>query len=79
MDRDVTNTGSTSDAAGATRQRSARRSPARRLGTKGLLAVTNGVLAGVGGVYLATVSLPVTGIAAAAAVIIGSLVVIVHR
>jgi hypothetical protein len=37
-------------------------------GSGGLLLLINGTLAGVGGVFLATASIPVTGIAAAAAV-----------
>ncbi|MFG3553393.1 hypothetical protein ACGGAQ_03300 [Micromonospora sp. NPDC047557] len=40
---------------------------------------TNGVLAGVGGVYLAKVSLPVTVVAEVSAVVLASLIVIVHR
>ncbi|GLZ62342.1 MULTISPECIES: hypothetical protein [Micromonospora] len=41
--------------------------------------MTHGILAGVGGVYLATVSLPVTLIAAVSAVLLASLIVIAHR
>ncbi|MEW1585771.1 hypothetical protein AB0283_10030 [Micromonospora vinacea] len=78
LDKDAGTFGSGS--AGTTSPRAAARGVHRsRLGTKSLLGVTNGVLAGVGGVYLATVSVPVTVVAAVSAVVLVSLIVIVHR
>jgi hypothetical protein len=44
-----------------------------------LLAVINGVLAGVGAVYVATHSLPVTVIACTAALTLAGLILILHR
>jgi hypothetical protein len=49
----------------------------QRLDGRGLVLLMNGVLAGVGGVFLATASVPVTGIAAATAVVIA--VVVMQR
>jgi hypothetical protein len=45
----------------------------------GLLALINGVLVGVGGVYLATQSVTITLIAGLAAFALASLVLILHR
>jgi hypothetical protein len=49
------------------------RPPKGAPGTAGLLAVVNGVLAGVGSVYLTTHSALITLMAAVSAVILGSL------
>ena len=44
-----------------------------------LVIVMNGMLAGVGGVFMVTTSVPVTVIAAAAAVLLGAVIVLTHR
>ena len=54
------------------------RSPKGGANTTALLAVVNGALAGVGSVYLTTHSVLVTLVAAAAAVVLGALVLLVR-
>ncbi|WP_436531678.1 hypothetical protein [Actinoplanes sp. HUAS TT8] len=44
-----------------------------------LVMVINGILVGVGGVFLATASVLVTVVAAVAAVLLAALIVLVHR
>jgi hypothetical protein len=50
--------------------------PGRRTG---LLGLVNGVMVGIGGTYLVTVSVTVTGIAAVAAVLLASIGLILNR
>lgn len=78
MDRNAEEAVSGTTDAGSLLQ-SGRPSGGSRLSARSLLAVTHGILAGVGGVYLATVSLPVTLIAAVSAVLLASLIVIAYR
>ncbi len=65
--------------------RGGRRRPTRqgrpngRWGAGAVVAVINGLLVGVGGVYAATSSATVTVIAAMAAVALAGLIVIAHR
>jgi hypothetical protein len=56
-----------------------RRRGQRRWGIGALLAVINGVLLGVGGVYATTSSVPVTIVAAVAAVLLAGLIVLAYR
>jgi hypothetical protein len=56
-----------------------RTSPTRRWTARGLVVLIEGVLAGVGGVYLATASIAVTGIAAAVATVVAALVLRTQR
>ena len=44
-----------------------------------LVAVINGILVGVGGVFLATASLPVTCIAAGSAILLAGVIVLAYR
>jgi hypothetical protein len=53
--------------------------PRRRPGAGGLLTLVNGVLAGVGGVYVSTRSVVITVIAAVAAIALAAMVLTVQR
>ncbi|MCO8269384.1 hypothetical protein M1L60_02130 [Actinoplanes sp. TRM 88003] len=44
-----------------------------------LVVVINGMLAGIGGVFMVTTSVPVTVVAATAAVLLGGVIVSTHR
>jgi hypothetical protein len=55
------------------------RSRHRRLEVGAVLAVINGVMVGVGGVYATTFSVTATVVAAVAAVVLAGLIVLVHR
>jgi hypothetical protein len=59
--------------------RNGRRRHRRRLGAGAVLAVINGVLVGIGGVYATTSSITVTVVAAVAAVVLAGLIVLAHR
>ncbi len=50
-----------------------------RWSANSLVVVINGMLVGVGGVFMVTTSVPVTVIAAAAAVLLGAVIVLTHR
>lgn len=56
-----------------------RERPRSRWSARALLMVINGVLAGVGAVFLSTASIAVTVIAAAAAVAVSVAIVVAHR
>jgi hypothetical protein len=53
--------------------------PRRRPGAGALLTLVNGVLAGVGGVYVSTHSVMITVIAAVVAVVLAAMVLIFQR
>lgn len=53
--------------------------PRRRPGAGALLTLVNGVLAGVGGVYVSTHSVMITVIAAAVAIVLAAMVLICQR
>jgi hypothetical protein len=53
--------------------------PRRRPGAGALLTLVNGVLAGVGGVYISTHSVMITVIAAAVAIALAAMVLICQR
>jgi hypothetical protein len=59
--------------------RNGRRRDRRRLEVGAVLAVINGVLVGVGGVYATTSSVTATVVAAVAAVVLAGLVMLAHR
>ncbi|GGM22705.1 hypothetical protein GCM10007977_024850 [Dactylosporangium sucinum] len=75
MDDDMTS----SPARGGRRRQARRSRPSGRWGAGALVAVINGLLVGVGGVYAATSSVAVTVSAAGAAVMLAGLIVLVHR
>ena len=54
-------------------------SPRRRPGSGAVLTLTNGVLAGVGGVYVSTHSVLITVIAAAAAIVLAMMLILSRR
>lgn len=53
--------------------------PRRRPGAGAMLTLVNGVLAGVGGVYVSTHSIMITVIAAVAAIVLAAMVLICGR
>jgi hypothetical protein len=55
------------------------RAPRTRWDASSLLALVNGVLAGIGSVYVTTRSVPITVVAGSAALLLAGLIVIVKR
>ncbi|MBL7261049.1 hypothetical protein [Paractinoplanes lichenicola] len=56
-----------------------KRARASQWSAASVVIVVNGILTGVGGVFLLTTSLPATVVAAIAAVLLASVIVLAHR
>lgn len=76
LDEGIATRGKRPSGSGATCQRPP---PSPRHGSEGVLALVNGVLAGVGGLYISTRSALITVVAALAAIVLTAIVLLLRR